>query len=77
VTRFPEHPPAGRALRASRTQVLAYFVTDGVSNGGTEAINLITEETRQLAHSFRTLARHRLRIVLAASGTRLWRVNHP
>ncbi len=38
---IPEVARLGRTLRAWRTQVLAYFDTDGVSNGGTEAINLI------------------------------------
>jgi transposase len=65
----------GRTLRAWRAQVLAYFDTAGVSNGGTEAINLIIE-TRRLAHGFRTFDHYRLRILLAASGTRPWRVNH-
>ncbi|WP_374109470.1 transposase [Actinotalea sp. K2] len=40
---IPEVARLGRALRAWRTQVLAYFETDGASNGGTEAINLIIE----------------------------------
>ena len=66
----------GRTLRAWRQQVLAYFDTDGVSNGGTEAINLIIEKTRRLAHGFRTFAHYRLRILLAASGNRPWRLNH-
>ena len=35
----------GRTLRQWRQQVLAYFVTKGVSNGGTEAINLLIEKT--------------------------------
>jgi hypothetical protein len=33
--------------------VLAFFDTSGVSNGGTEAINLIIEKVRGLAHGFR------------------------
>jgi transposase len=66
----------GRTLRAWRAQVLAYFDTGGVSNGGTEAINLIIEKTRRLAHGFRTFAHYRLRILLAASGTRPYRRAH-
>ena len=72
----PEIARLGRTLRAWRTQVLAYFDTDGVSNGGTEAINLIIEKTRRLAHGFRTFDHYRLRILLAASGNRPWRLNH-
>jgi len=47
-----------------------------LSNGGTEAINLIIEKTRRLAHGFRTFTHYRLRILLAASGNRPWRTNH-
>jgi transposase len=63
----------GRTLRAWRQQVLAYFDTGGVSNGGTEAINLIIEKTRRLAHGFRNFGNYRLRILLAADGTRPYR----
>lgn len=34
---IPEVARLGRTLRAWRTQILAYFDTDGISNGGTEA----------------------------------------
>jgi transposase len=53
--------------------VLAYFDTDGVPNGGTEAINLIIEKVRRLAHGFRDFNHYRLRILLAASGDRTYR----
>lgn len=43
---IPEVARLGRTLRAWRAQVLAYFATGGVSNGGTEAINLLIEKTR-------------------------------
>lgn len=70
---IPEVARLGRTLRAWKHQVLAYFATGGVSNGGTEAINLIIEKTRRLAHGFRTFEHYRLRILLAASGTRTYR----
>jgi transposase len=69
---IPEVARLGRTLRAWRAQILAYFDTGGVSNGGTEAINLIIEKTRRLAHGFRTFEHYRLRILLAASGTRTY-----
>ena len=53
--------------------MLAYFETDGVSNGGTEAISLIIEKVRRLAHGFRDFNHYRLRILLAASGERAYR----
>jgi hypothetical protein len=43
---IPEVARLGRTLRAWKQQVLAYFATAGVSNGGTEAINLVIEKTR-------------------------------
>lgn len=72
----------GRTLRQWRQQILAYFSSGGVNNGGTEAINLIIEKTRRLAHGFRNFEHYRLRILLAADGSRPYRrrprqaVNH-
>jgi transposase len=70
----PELARLGRTLRQWRTQILAYFATGGVNNGGTEAINLIIEKNRRLsAHGFRNFANYRLRILLASDGTRPYR----
>jgi transposase len=69
----PEIARLGRTLRQWRHQVLAYFATKGVSNGGTEAINLLIEKTRRLAHGFRNFDNYRLRILLVADGTRPYR----
>jgi transposase len=54
-----------RTLRAWKHQILAYFDTSGVSDGGTEAINLIIEKVRRLAHGFKDFDHYRLRIMLA------------
>ena len=70
---IPEVARLGRTLRQWRTQLLAYFTTGGVSNGGTEAVNLVIEKTRRLAHGFRNFTNYRLRILLAADGTRPYR----
>jgi len=70
---IPEIARLGRTLRAWKQQILAYFATRGVSNGGTEAINLIIEKVRRLAHGFRNFHHYRLRILLAADGTRPYR----
>ncbi len=70
---IPEVARLGRTLRAWRAQVLAYFAASGVSNGGTEAINLLIEKTRRLAHGFRNFRHYRLRILLVADGTRPYR----
>ena len=71
---IPEVARLGRTLRAWRSQVLAYFDTDGLSNGGTEAINMLIEKARRLAHGYRNFDNYRLRMLLAASGTRTRRV---
>jgi hypothetical protein len=42
----PEVARLGRTLRSWRAQILAYFDTHGLSNGGTEAINLLIEKAR-------------------------------
>jgi len=78
ITSFPSCPipevaRLGRTLRQWRQQVLAYFTTSGVSNGGTEAINLLIEKTRRLAHGFRNFNNYRLRILLVADGSRPYR----
>jgi transposase len=70
---IPEVARLGRTLRARRSQVLAYFDTSGVSNGGTEAINMIIEKIRRLAHGFKDFEHYRLRIMLAADGQRPYR----
>jgi transposase len=75
---IPEVARLGRTLRAWRAQILAYFDTHGVNNGGTEAINLIIEKVRRLAHGFKDFDHYRLRILLAADGRRPYRIrpNH-
>ncbi len=70
---IPEVARLGRTLRQWKAHVLARFNTERISNGGTEAVNLIIEKTRRLAHGFRTFDHYRLRILLAASGRRAYR----
>jgi hypothetical protein len=55
LARFQKVARLGRTLRAWKAQILAYFDTHGVSNGGTEAINLVIEKVRRLAHGFKDL----------------------
>jgi hypothetical protein len=46
---IPEVARLGRTLRAWRSQVLAYFDTDGLSNGGTEAsVNVVVTVVREV-----------------------------
>ena len=70
---IPEVARLGRTLRSWRAQVLAYFDTAGLSNGGTEAINGLIEKARRLAHGYRNFTNYRLRMLLAAGGHRPYR----
>lgn len=45
---IPEIDRLGRTLRRWRTATLAYFDTDGASNGPTEAVNEVTETMRRV-----------------------------
>jgi len=70
---IPEVARLGRTLKMWRQHVLARFETHRISNGGTEAVNLLIEKTRRIAHGFRTFEHYRIRILLAASGNRPYR----
>jgi hypothetical protein len=60
---IPEVARLGRTLRMWKDHVPARFETHRISNGGTEAVNLIIEKTRRLAHGFRTFDHYRIRIL--------------
>ncbi len=53
--------------------MLAYFEGPGTSDGPTEALNGVIEKTRRLAHGFRNFTNYRIRILLAADGSRPYR----
>lgn len=61
---IPEVARLGRTLRAWRTEFLAYFDTDRVSNGPTEAMNLLMEKIRRVGHGYRNFDNYRLRLLL-------------
>jgi transposase len=61
---IPEIARLGRTLNAWRTEFLAYFDTDRVSNGPTEAVNLLVEKTRRVGHGYRNFDNYRLRLLL-------------
>ncbi len=61
---IPEIARLGRTLRCWRGELLAYFDTDRVSNGPTEAMNLLIEKIRRVGHGYRNFDNYRLRILL-------------
>ena len=65
---IPETARLDKTLRRWRTAFLAYFDTDGASNGGTQAINGIIELGRRIARGFRNVEHYRLRMLLITRG---------
>jgi len=53
-----------RTVRLWEPEILAYHTTGGVSNGRTEAFNLIIEKLRRLGHGYRSFTNYRLRLLL-------------
>jgi Transposase len=73
VTAFPSCPipeiaRLGTTLRRWKGAFLAYFDTDGASNGGTEAVNGLIELHRRIARGFRNRDNYRLRMLLIGGG---------
>jgi transposase len=60
---IPELTRLAKTVAAWETEILNYHVT-GISNGPTEAQNLITEKIRRTAHGFRNFHNYRLRLLL-------------
>ena len=65
---IPEIARLGRTLRKWKDAFLAYFDTDGASNGPTEAINGIIELGRRTARGYRNPTNDQLRMLLIAGG---------
>ncbi len=61
---FPELHRLARTIDAWREELLANFDTGGVSNGPTEAINLLIKKIKRVAHGFRNFKNYRIRLLL-------------
>jgi transposase len=70
---IPEIARLGRTLKSWRQEILAYFKTEGASNGPTEAISGVIETTRRIVRGFRNFANYRLRNLLSAGDHRPYR----
>jgi transposase len=53
-----------RTVRAWEAEILAWHVTDGCSNGPTEAVNLLIKKIKRVGHGFRNFTNYRLRLLL-------------
>lgn len=60
----PELHRLGRTIASWENEILAYFTTAGVSNGPTEAINLLIKRIKRVGFGFRNFANYRLRLLL-------------
>ena len=65
---IPEIGRLGRTIQRWQTEVLAYFTTDGLSNGKTEAINGLVKRIKRIGHGFRNLTNYRIRLLLFCGG---------
>jgi transposase len=64
VLRRPELLRLARTLDAWTEELLAYFTTGRLSNGSTEAINLLIKRIKRVGFGFRNFDNYRLRLLL-------------
>jgi len=60
----PELIRLARTIDSWREELLAYFDTGGISNGPTEAMNLLIKKIKRVGHGFRNFDNYRLRLLL-------------
>ena len=60
----PELRRLARTLTTWRAEFRAYFSTGRISNGPTEAVNLLIKKILRVAHGFRNFHNYRLRLLL-------------
>jgi transposase len=61
---IPELIRLATTIDSWRGELLAYFSTDKISNGPTEAINLLIKKIKRVGHGFRNFDNYRLRLLL-------------
>jgi hypothetical protein len=61
---LPELHRLARTIDNWREELLAYFDTAGISNGPTEAMNLLIKKVKRTGHGFRNFDNYRLRLLL-------------
>lgn len=61
---IPELTRLARTIDSWRPELMAYFDTNRVSNGPTEAINLLIKKIKRVGHGFRNFDNYRLRLLL-------------
>jgi transposase len=61
---IPELARLATTIDSWRSELLAYFTTGGISNGPTEAINLLIKKIKRTGHRFRNFDNYRLQLLL-------------
>jgi transposase len=61
---IPELTRLARTIDSWHQELLAHFQTNRVSNGPTEAINLLIKKIKRVGHGFRNFDNYRLRLLL-------------
>ena len=74
-TGIPELRRLARTIDSWTEELLAYFDTGGVSNGPTEATNLLIKKIKRSGHGFRNFGNYRLRLILNCGVT--WQNHNP
>ena len=72
---IPELHRLARTIDAWNQELLAYFDTNGVSNGPTEGMNLLIKRIKRVGFGFRNFENYRLRLLLHAGVT--WKTHQP
>lgn len=72
---IPELHRLAATIDSWREEFLAYFATGGVSNGPTEAVNLLIKKIKRCGHGFRNFNNYRLRLLLHCGVT--WHTHQP
>ena len=65
----PELHRLARTLDSWREELLARFHVGAVSNGPTEAVNLLIKKIKRVGHGFRNFTNYRLRLLLHCGTT--------
>jgi transposase len=68
-SKVPELHRLARTLDSWRDELLARFTAGAVSNGPTEAINLLIKKIKRVGHGFRNFTNYRLRLLLHCGTT--------
>ena len=63
-SQVPELRRLARTLTTWRAEFLTYFSTGRISNGPTEAVNLLIKKILRVGHGFRNFHNYRLRLLL-------------